>query len=190
MFPDSLPEGTVVMEPDQTRHVEGLTVTTLESNDLGVAYLIETPEKRLYFGGDLALWDWPTLPERGRLETRRFFEEALTRIPPFHPDVAFTNCDPRLDSLGGVVRFARAVRPGLLVPMHLFGDASGLWTLPSRIAAEDPAEAGIDVPVFAMNAPGTRPPSVRTTPRPSARLGTSPKRHTRTVPETLANPAR
>ncbi len=154
MFPDSLPPNAVVMEPDQTREVDGLTVSTLESNDLGVAYLIETPEKRLYFGGDLALWDWPTLPEQGREENRRFFEKALTRIAPFHPDVAFTNCDPRLDSLGGVVRFARTVRPGLLVPMHLFGDASGLWTLPARIAGEDPAEEGIDIPVFCYERPG------------------------------------
>ncbi|QLA16945.1 MBL fold metallo-hydrolase [Desulfolutivibrio sulfoxidireducens] len=154
MFPDSLPPDAVVMEPDQTRNVEGLSVGTLESNDLGVAYLIASPEKRIYFGGDLAQWDWPTLPDHAREETRRFFDAALARIAPFRPDVAFTNCDPRLDSLGGVVRFARAVRPGLLIPMHLFGDASGLWTLPSRIAEDDPADEGISLPVFCYERPG------------------------------------
>ncbi|NDY57108.1 MBL fold metallo-hydrolase [Desulfovibrio sulfodismutans] len=153
MFPDSLPPDAVIMEPDQTREVSGLLVSTLESNDLGVAFLLATPEKRLYFGGDLAQWDWPTLPERARAETCRFFTDALARIADFAPDVAFTNCDFRLDSLGGVVAFAQAVHPGLLIPMHLFGDASRLWTLPSRIAEAGPADAP-DIPVFCYAAPG------------------------------------
>lgn len=155
MFPDSLPPDAVVMDPDQTRQVAGLSVTTLESNDLGVAYLIETPANRLYFGGDLARWDWPTLPERARDETCRFFAAALSRIAAFAPDVAFTNCDFRLDSLGGVVDFAAAVRPGLLIPMHLFGDASRLWTLPARIAEACPPDAP-EIPVFCYAAPGDR----------------------------------
>jgi L-ascorbate metabolism protein UlaG (beta-lactamase superfamily) len=155
MFPDSLPPDAVIMAPDQTRQVEGFSVSTLESNDLGVAYLIETPGKRLYFGGDLAQWDWPTLPERAREETCRFFTSALSRIAAFAPDAAFTNCDFRLDSLGGVVAFAQTVRPGLLVPMHLFGDASRLWTLPARIAEAMPPDAP-DVPVFCYAAPGDR----------------------------------
>ena len=155
MFPDSLPPDAVIMEPDQTRQVEGFSVSTLESNDLGVAYLIETPEKRLYFGGDLAQWDWPTLPDRARAETSRFFTAALARIAAFAPDAAFTNCDFRLDSLGGVVAFTQAVRPGLLVPMHLFGDASRLWTLPARIAEAGPAHAP-DIPVFCYAVPGDR----------------------------------
>lgn len=155
MFPDSLPPDAVIMEPDQTRQVEGFSVSTLESNDLGVAYLIETPERRIYFGGDLAQWDWPTLPEPARAETCRFFTAALARVAAFAPDVAFTNCDFRLDSLGGVVALAQAVHPGLLIPMHLFGDASRLWTLPSRIAEASPPDAP-DIPVFCYAAPGDR----------------------------------
>jgi hypothetical protein len=38
--------------------------------------------------------------------------------------------------------------------MHLFGDTSGLWTLPARIAEEDPSEAVIDLPVFCYERPG------------------------------------
>lgn len=59
LYGDRLPPETVVLEPDDVRQVGDLRVEGLESNDMGLAYRIEADGLSVYFGGDLALWDWP-----------------------------------------------------------------------------------------------------------------------------------
>ena len=129
MFPDALPDDpatTCVMEPEERREFAGLVIETLESNDLGVAYLVTDGPVTFYFGGDLANWNWETLPPVALQAAEDFFQEALERLKSRDIAVAFSNVDRRLKSLAGGIEFVKTVRPRLFVPMHAFGDASWL----------------------------------------------------------------
>lgn len=126
--------GAVVLEPgDDPRGGDpgpwaevgpGLRARALESNDLGVAFCLDVGGLRVYHGGDLAAWLWPGPDGRdgaGADQVRAFFERSLEAVAAFGPHVAFACCDPRLPGRGGFARFAEAVRPPVLVPMHDFG---------------------------------------------------------------------
>jgi len=125
MFPGSVPDDALVVEPDQTYDFMGMRIETLESNDLGVAYLIDA-QARIYHGGDLADWAWGNLPPESLAAGRAFFRDALARLKDRAIDVAFVNLDARLPNLGGGLEFALAVRPLFFVPMHAFGDIAYL----------------------------------------------------------------
>lgn len=124
MFPDAVPEDALVVEPDETYQVEGMTVETLMANDLGVAFLIGVGGIVVYFGADLAEWIWPEMEEAAVRFTETFFQEAVDRVKARHVHIAFHNMDKRLDNLGGGMRFLQKVRPAVFVPMHAFGDTA------------------------------------------------------------------
>lgn len=117
-------EGAFIAEPDESLDADGVLVSCLEANDLGVAFLVESQGVRLYFGGDLALWDWPEQDAAARRFTEDYFAKSLDLAAAFGPHLALVNADPRLASWSGACRAAEALRPRLLVPMHAFGDTA------------------------------------------------------------------
>lgn len=133
--PDMVPEldlpGAVVVEPGDApgggdvgpavEVDEELRVRALESNDLGVAFLVELSGLRIYYGGDLAAWLWPGMDGAGAAHTGEFFARSMAAVRAFAPHVAFTDCDHRLPNRAGFAEFARLVRPQALVPTHDFG---------------------------------------------------------------------
>lgn len=136
MIPELDPEGAgpkdaVVLEPGDdprggdpgpwTAVDDELTVAALESNDLGVAFLIRLGPLRVYYGGDLALWAWPGTDEAAQAQVRAYFDRSLEAVRAFNPHLAFTDCDHRLPDRAGFTHFAHTVRPPLLVPTHDFG---------------------------------------------------------------------
>lgn len=138
LIPELELEGAVIIDPDEEPvRVGDLTVSGLESSDLGVAFLIETPEARVSFGGDLAEWAWPTLDERAREAEVQYFEHCLEQIAAFEPDIVFANADPRLpETRGGIYKLVDIVRPPVLVPMHLFGETITLADLDDQLARQ------------------------------------------------------
>jgi L-ascorbate metabolism protein UlaG (beta-lactamase superfamily) len=120
-FGDRLPADTVVLEPDDVRVLDGMRVEALESNDMGVAFRIDVAGIAVYFGGDLALWDWPGQSPAAARAVAMSWRLALKKIASRPVDVAFSNMDPRLASLAGAAQFVAAVRPRIFVPMHLGG---------------------------------------------------------------------
>ncbi len=68
MRPETIPSGAevLIVEPDERYEFGGMTVETLLSNDLGVAFMVEDGDFRFYFGGDLAKWVWPSASEKSR----------------------------------------------------------------------------------------------------------------------------
>lgn len=140
--PDMIPEldlpGAVVIEPEGEEYLAGdLTVTGLESTDLGVAFLIRMPEVLVYFGGDLAEWTWENIQGPALDRERAYFEECLAEIAAFGPDIAFANLDLRLPGLAGGPKFVNTVRPKVYVPMHGFGDTEGLARAAAGIHAPE-----------------------------------------------------
>ena len=52
---DEIYQGDLFAAPNQTYRLPDMTVTTFESTDIGLAYLVEVDDKRIYHAGDLNL---------------------------------------------------------------------------------------------------------------------------------------
>lgn len=108
-----------------------MRIRTLESNDEGVAFIVETEGKKIYHAGDLNNWWWDDgTPEDIDLEAR--YRAELQRIDGENFDVAFVPVDPRITGWWkGMEDFLEHCSGDVLVPMHGFGDHS----MPARLRA-------------------------------------------------------
>ncbi len=112
--------------PDQTNFIDGMEIHSFRSNDEGVAFLISLNGLHIYFGGDLACWDWDELTEHEHRFLVDYFGEVLADLKrrPIH--IAFSNMDPRLPNWSGAAQFIQTVNPDFFVPMHTFGDTQSI----------------------------------------------------------------
>lgn len=139
-----------VARPGDRFDLDGVAVECFRSNDAGCAFLIETEGRRLWFGGDLALWDWPDNDATEKILLEDHFRAVLADLATRGPiDAAFSNFDGRLPGRTGAAEFVRAVRPRLFVPMHSFGNEADLAD-----HAADLAHPGVDC--FIYRTPGAR----------------------------------
>lgn len=99
-----------------------LTVRSLKSNDLGIAFLLGLPEARIYHAGDLNNWWWDGDGEDIALEKQ--YHEELQKIKGERFDLAFVPLDPRLKGYEkGILDFLDYVKTRYLVPIHFAEDA-------------------------------------------------------------------
>lgn len=129
MFPEAVPADALIVEPDETYSLPGMTIETLMANDLGVAFIIEFDGLSVYFGGDLAEWIWPEMTPAAVRFTENYFQETLDTLKQRRIHLAFSNVDPRLENLGGGIKLLNQVRPAVFVPMHAFGNTAGYQDL-------------------------------------------------------------
>ena len=118
----------------------GLPVRAFGSTDLGLSYLVEVDGRRVFHAGDFNLWHWEDESTPQEIaEATEGFERILADLADCAAgtiDLAFFPLDPRMGKHTdrGAVRFLKALRPKVLVPMHLQGDAA----LAERFAAQHP----------------------------------------------------
>jgi L-ascorbate metabolism protein UlaG (beta-lactamase superfamily) len=113
------PSNAIVFRPGEEKEVGRIRVRAYSATDAGLAYSIYIGGRHIYFAGDNAFWNWD-----GDLDEEIYHRIALAAIDRETPmDIAFQVCDPRLDGKGdgGLYIFARTFQPGLLVPIHAFG---------------------------------------------------------------------
>jgi len=104
-------------------------IQSFDSNDEGLAFLIQAGKKTIYFGGDLACWDWDDLtPDEYKLYVDYFYE-ILEKLSNHKIDIAFTNWDNRVKKFSGGLDFFNKIKPDIFIPMHFFGDLSKLESL-------------------------------------------------------------
>ncbi|HBE79606.1 MAG TPA: hypothetical protein DDW65_17790 [Firmicutes bacterium] len=120
--------------PDQSYRINDLEIYTFRSNDQGVAFLICCNGLNIYFGGDLANWDWGNLTAQEHRLLVDYFAEVLTKLKQRPVQIAFSNTDPRLNNWAGAAQFIDTIKPNLFVPMHTFGETQAI----SRFLAEHP----------------------------------------------------
>lgn len=125
-----LPESAAClrMRPGEEALWDGARVRAFPSTDEGVSFWVEADGARVFHAGDLNFWHWraQSSPEEVR-EAEDAFEAALAQLAGLPMDIAFFPVDARLGEGHdeGALRFARAVRPRLLLPMH-FWDREGV----------------------------------------------------------------
>jgi L-ascorbate metabolism protein UlaG (beta-lactamase superfamily) len=112
----------IITVPDQSYQIGDLTVRTFLSNDQGVAFLITSNNLNIYFGGDLANWEWDDLTQQESRFLVDYFSEVLNKLKQWPIQIAFSNTDSRLKNWSGAAQFIKTIKPNLFVPMHTFGE--------------------------------------------------------------------
>ena len=104
-------------------------LTTFQSTDLGVAFLIEDHEKLIYHAGDLNDWVWEeesaSYNEQMTKDYRNQIEILSEKLNHREIDVAFVVLDPRQerDYARGMKYFLEHIPVKKVYPMHYWGDA-------------------------------------------------------------------
>lgn len=119
-------ENCLIVKPSEAYELEKMGIRTFPSNDLGVAYLIQSNELTVYFGGDLAKWSWDDFTPKERRWMEEHFQKTIETLAKQPIDIAFENTDPRLPNWSGAAEFLHTVKPKLFIPMHTFGDLDSL----------------------------------------------------------------
>lgn len=101
-----------------------LVVDTLDSTDLGVAFIITYKDKVIYHAGDLNWWSWEGETQAEYIEMTQKFKREIERIKGKTFDVAFVPLDPRQEGRfwWGFDHFMRETDTAVVFPMHLWGN--------------------------------------------------------------------
>lgn len=127
--PEIRPPSLAVAEPDGSVTIGGLDIQTPRANDCNnqsVSFLLEFHGLHIWFGADMAWWDWPQMNAMERKAEEDFFHNQVSQLEKHPLDLAFVNADARLDNWGGGIAFARRLKPRLFIPMHTFGQEETL----------------------------------------------------------------
>ena len=139
---DEIYQGDLFAAPNQTYHLPDMTVTTFESTDIGLAYLVEVDGKRIYHAGDLNWWHWEGEEEEFNLDQAKRYQQQMQLLADAldgnHLDLACIPVNPRLhsDCLRGLLAFDSQVFAKNILPIHFWGDFSVMQTLHDRLSPE------------------------------------------------------
>ena len=131
VLPEELDEifsPAVFVHPHMQVNLPDCRITTLDSTDIGVAYLVETDGKLIYHAGDLNRWHWEGEEEAfnkdQELRYRREMEYLAKQLDGREIDLAFVPLDPRQEEncILGLQELLCHVRVKQVVPIHFWGD--------------------------------------------------------------------
>lgn len=127
---DVLYEKGIFGANNQTITLADATITTFESTDIGLGYLVEIDGKLIYHAGDLNWWHWQGEEDEFNLDQEKRYLQQMQYLKKAVGDrvidLAFVPVDPRLeeDCLRGICAFSQAVKADKIVPIHFWGDFS------------------------------------------------------------------
>lgn len=134
-IPDSV---VTVMKPGQT-HTESFVsengfnveITTYQSTDEGVAFLVKAEGKTIYHAGDLNNWRWEGEPDDWNERMAENYSNEVDKMTGQSIDVAFLPLDPRQENgfYLGFDEFMRKIKVSRAFPMHCWGDFSVIQRL-------------------------------------------------------------
>lgn len=114
------------VSPEHEYDLGDMRVRTLESTDIGVAFLILADGLCIYHAGDLNDWYWNGEPDDDNREMTCRYREQIDMLRKEKIDIAFVPVDPRLEEnyLRGLDYFMKTVGAELVVPMHFSENTS------------------------------------------------------------------
>ena len=103
--------------------IDNLEIETLQSSDLGVAFIVKVENKTIYHAGDLNWWHWEgeNSPEQNTY-AEKIFKAPIDKIKGKNVDIAFLPLDPRQGEQYylGFDYFMRNTNTKIAFPMHLW----------------------------------------------------------------------
>ena len=109
-----------------TEAIGDLTVSTVRSNDAGVAFVVRTSEGDFFHAGDLNDWYWAEEADEWNEMIKAGFLKSLHALKDTEVDVAFLPLDGRLGEAyyWGFHQFMESIKCKKAFPMHCWGDFS------------------------------------------------------------------
>ena len=101
---------------------EPFRVETLESTDIGVAFLIYYRGIVIYHAGDLNWWSWSGEPDSWNNNMEARFKKIMQRLDDIHIDLAFVPLDSRQEErfCWGMDYFLEHTHTDCVFPMHMW----------------------------------------------------------------------
>lgn len=119
--------------------LDNMEVRTLESSDLGVAFIVKIENKTIYHAGDLNWWHWEgeNSPEQNE-EAANLFKRSINKIKNENIDIAFLPLDSRQGEQYylGFDYFMKNTNTKAAFPMHFWRTYSLVNVLKSSNHAE------------------------------------------------------
>lgn len=145
--PEAFRQQTVFVPPHQTYAVGAVKVATLESTDVGVAFLVQCEGKLIYHAGDLNCWVWDGAPRFQNDQMKLQYKRELRILSGRKIDVAFVPLDPRQEENFdlGMKLFFDAAGAKHVFPMHMWEDYSVVPLFKSTPGYEKYADRLMDV---------------------------------------------
>lgn len=131
-------EDVTEVYPGQKHHLGEITVETLESTDLGVAFLVNCDGITIFHAGDLNWWHWEGEPAEDNQAMEESYKEQVDKLTGQKIDLAFIPVDPRLEEQYalGLVYFMQVVGADMVFPMHFGNDYSIFQRLKEDLSPE------------------------------------------------------
>lgn len=114
---------TVFVKPNARVKVDNLDIQTLESTDLGVAFIVNVDGKRIYHAGDLNWWHWEgELSDEENEAMGDKYKHEINKIKGMTFDLAFIPLDSRqgLQYYLGFDTFMKNTNTKAAFPMHFW----------------------------------------------------------------------
>ena len=129
----------------QVSPLPGITVETLPSTDVGVAFLVSCEGATIYHAGDLNWWHWDGEPDPWNLNMAHDYKRFLAPLAGRVIDLAMLPLDPRLDAAAdwGPAYFLGLTQTHDALPMHQWND----FTATDRFLAKYPQWSHILHPI-------------------------------------------
>lgn len=115
----------VFVRPEESYTFKDVSVQTLLSNDIGVAFIVRGEDKTLMHFGDLNWWHWDDESDDFNIEKEASFKQAVGELAGTHIDIAFGPAlDVRMEPYHwwGIDYFMRHSNVEKVIPMHFFSD--------------------------------------------------------------------
>ena len=103
-----------------------ILLTTLESTDSGVAFLLKYLGKTIYYAGDLNWWYWIGESKEYNDTMTAMFNKEMRSLKDVPIDLAFAPLDPRQEGYYylGLVELLNTASVNYVFPMHFWGKPS------------------------------------------------------------------
>ena len=141
-------KNSVILNFNENISIDDMKIKTLESSDIGVAFLIEIEGKVIYHAGDLNWWhwEWENSDEENKYAENKF-KDGIDKIKGLDIDLAFVPLDPRQGDFYylGFNYFMENTSTKVAFPMHMWGDFSLCKTFKSSEYAKDYKDRVIEI---------------------------------------------
>lgn len=129
---DYIGDDILLVKPNDTIIVDNLEIKTLESTDLGVAFIVNVDDKTIYHAGDLNWWHWEgeNTPEQNK-KAEIMYKNQIDKIKGNVFDLAFVPLDPRqgMQYYLGFDTFMQNTNTKRVFPMHCWENYSVIDSL-------------------------------------------------------------
>ena len=117
-------ENALRMKPHEKKQISEMTVETLKSNDIGVAYIVEVEGKVIYHAGDLNWWHWNGESDAFNNMIKKQYTSEISKIKGVSIDIGFVPVDPRLEDkyILAIDYLMQNVDIKHVFPMHFWQD--------------------------------------------------------------------